>query len=294
MTFPSDDTDGSEPDDLARITGPAETSAERSQAAWLGPNWLAASEAGAGRRHGTPQAGASYSQQALVDFWAIDRVAASGLAALRASPAWMAMKDPATPASQLLALSGEVLWIVSLFEPARLEAGHIALSRLGRADIRLATGLQRYLEDESLLIDGVAATAERLCGPLSGPSPAASGIAARWYHLARSADPVGLLGAAYCVEAISAGCAKALQAALGRRDTAPAPLRWATEQGHCDAVHAVFLKHLILDVLTSRPGAAGPMLHWAETLAPLHPLPIWIEAQQRSAQRGGTSIPPDA
>jgi hypothetical protein len=110
------------------------------------------------------------------------------------------------------------------------------------------------------------------------PSPPVFAVIAVWWQMARTADPLGYLGAEYLFEELTARLAADLAPALERAGLEPSGTGFVAEHATEDVKHANLIRHLIGEAVTRYPGCERSILACFDRFAQVYPLPIWREA----------------
>jgi hypothetical protein len=228
-----------------------------------------------------PQA---YSEEAHAAFEKLDAKVKAIFNQVLAWRGWQLAQSPATPKEKIVALVREVFRSVAMYQPHTTEAGFHMLGRLPKGEVRLIQALCSHKAEEAE--HGIWAAEDQ--GKLGGsraatpPSPATFAVAAVWWRMAETEDPLGYLGAEYLFEELTALVGNALMPVIESRDLPRDGFRFIIEHATEDVKHAMFLKHLILDVATRYPHSIESMFRCFDYFHQVYPLPVWNEAFQRA------------
>ncbi|WFU07442.1 iron-containing redox enzyme family protein (plasmid) [Rhizobium sp. CB3171] len=229
-----------------------------------------------------------YSEEARELFQALDRRVAAIFEEVQKWRGWTLISSSDTPKPQILALVREIFRSVVWYQSHTTEAGFHMFGRLPKHDVKLIQALCCHKAEEAE--HGVWAREDH--GKVGGsdrdallpPSPATFAVAAVWWRMAMIENPLGYLGAEYLFEQLTALVTQAALPVIERRDLPREGLRFVIEHATEDAKHAVFLKHLILDVVTRYPASGEAMLRCFDYFHAVYPLPVWDEAFERAAR----------
>jgi hypothetical protein len=114
------------------------------------------------------------------------------------------------------------------------------------------------------------------------PSPATFALAAVWWRMAEMENPLGYLGAEYLFEELTALATAALIPLIEARDLPRDGFRFIIEHATEDVKHAMFIKHVILDVATRYPESGEAMFRCFDYFNQVYPIPVWDEAFKRA------------
>jgi hypothetical protein len=214
----------------------------------------------------------------------LDRRVATVLADVTAWRGWRAVNDPRTRREDILSLVREILRAIGWYQGHTTEAGFHMFGRLPKNEVRLIQALCGHKAEEAE--HGVWAVEDRdkLGGksPCTPASPATFAVAAVWWRMANVEEPLGYLGAEYLFEKLTALITQAALPIIEARDLPRDGLRFFIEHATEDVKHTMFLRHLILDVVTRHPDSAPAMLRCFDYFHAVYPLPVWDEAYVRA------------
>jgi hypothetical protein len=228
----------------------------------------------------------TYSAEAHRAFNELDRRVDDVFEKLKAWRGWELFVHPDTHHDQMLGLIREILKAVTWYQPHTTEAGFHMIGRLAKSEVKLIQVLCSHkaeeaehglwaLEDHGILADKSAQAKN------APPSPAAFAVASVWWRMAQVEDPFGYLGAEYLFEKLTALVTQAALPVIEERDLPRGGLRFVIAHASEDAKHAMFLKHLILDVVTRYPQSVAAMNRCFDYFNAVYPLPVWDEAYER-------------
>jgi hypothetical protein len=195
---------------------------------------------------------------------------------------WKFIGDPATSRKDILAFVSEMYRAVCWYQPHTTEAAFHMIGRLPKGEVKLMQALACHKAEEAE--HGLWAREDlgKLGSlDLASASPASFAVAAVWWRMAMTEDPLGYLGAEYLYEQLTALATKAALPVIENRQLPRDELRFVIEHATEDAKHATFLKHHILDVVTRHPDSTAAMNRCLEYFLSVWPLPVWEEAFQR-------------
>lgn len=198
---------------------------------------------------------------------------------------WRFISNPATPRGDILAFVREMYRAVCWYQPHTTEAAFHMIGRLPKGEVKLMQVLASHKSEEAE--HGLWAREDlgKLgSSDLANASPASFAVAAVWWRIATTEDPLGYLGAEYLYEQLTALATKAALPIVEARDLPRDELRFVIEHATEDAKHATFLKHHILDVVTRYPSSAASMKRCMGYFHAVWPTPVWEEAFQRVAR----------
>jgi hypothetical protein len=199
---------------------------------------------------------------------------------------WRRITTEATSNQEILTFIREIFRSVTMYQRHTTEAGFHMFGRLPKNEVKLIQALCGHKAEEAE--HGIWAEEDfcRLGGDRSSldnpASPATFVIAATWWRMAEVEEPLGYLGAEYLFEQLTALVTQAFLPIIQKRNLPAGGLRFAIEHATEDAKHAIFLKHLILDVVTRYPGSQISMYRCFDYFNAVYPLPVWDEAYERA------------
>ncbi|MET3614946.1 hypothetical protein ABID16_003289 [Rhizobium aquaticum] len=233
------------------------------------------------RKHAT-----EYTEEAYLVFEELDTRVTRIFEDVKAWRGWRLISAGNTPKQEIMALVREIFRSVVWYQAHTTEAGFHMFGRLPKKDVRLIQQLSSHKAEEAE--HGVWAQEDHAKSGGSAtdrsipPSPATFAVAAVWWRMAQVEEPLGYLGAEYLFEQLTALVTQAALPIIEGRDLPRESLRFVIEHATEDAKHAVFLKHLILDVVTRYPGSGDAMLRCFDYFHAVYPLPVWDEAYERA------------
>jgi pyrroloquinoline quinone (PQQ) biosynthesis protein C len=219
---------------------------------------------------------------------ALDARIAAVEAAVRQQEYWHRLvANPADPAYSR-AMLREIMLGTYWYQPHTTEAGFHMIGRLPKTENRWLRVLLNHKAEEAehgnwalrdyLALGGVRALAA------SEPSPPVFAVIAVWWQLARTADPIGYLGAEYLFEELTARLAADLAPALVRSNLREG-IGFVTEHATEDVKHANLIRHLVGEAATRYPGGDEAILSCFDRFHHVYPLPVWHDAHVRALAR---------
>jgi hypothetical protein len=157
--------------------------------------------------------------------------------------------------------------------------------RLPKSEVRLIQALCCHKAEEAEHGIWAAEDHRKLGGSAqtqAKPSPATFAVASVWWRMAETEEPLGYLGAEYLFEELTALVTGALLPLIEARDLPRDGFRFIIKHASEDAKHALFLKHLILDIVTRYPDSAQAMYRCFDYFNQVYPIPVWDEAFERA------------
>lgn len=228
-----------------------------------------------------------YSAEAHAAFDELDRRVNVAFEEVKAWRGWALIQNPSTPPEIIVRLVREIFRAVAWYQPHTTEAGFHMFGRFPKRDVKLIQAVCGHKAEEAE--HGVWAAEDH--GKLGGSaadikvpaSPATFAVAGVWWHIARTEEPLGYLGAEYLFEQLTALVAPAVLPVIeGRKLNKDDGFRFVIEHAVEDQKHAVFLKHLIMDVVTRYPGSEQAMYRCYDYFKFVYPIPVWEEALERT------------
>lgn len=231
----------------------------------------------------TPEA-REYSPEAHAAFERLDAEVKAVFGEVLQWRGWQFAQNPATPKDQIIALVREVFRSVAMYQAHTTEAGFHMFGRLPKGEVRLIQALCSHKAEEAEHGLWAAEDHQKLGGSRSAmsASPATFAVAAVWWRMAETEDPLGYLGAEYLFEELTALVTGALLPLIELRDLPRDGFRFIIEHATEDVKHATFLKHLILDVATRYPQSIDSMFRCFDYFHQVYPIPVWDEAFRRA------------
>jgi hypothetical protein len=226
-----------------------------------------------------------YSTEAHAAFERLDAKVESVFSQVKSWRGWQFVNAPGASREQIVDLVREVFQSVVMYQAHTTEAGFHMFGRLPKREVRLIQALCSHKAEEAEHGVWAAEDHQKLGGNHSSrikPSPATFAVAAVWWRMAETEDPLGYLGAEYLFEQLTALATAALIPLIEARDLPRDGFRFIIEHATEDAKHAAFLKHLILDVGTRYPESIDSMFRCFEYFNQVYPLPVWDEAFKRA------------
>jgi hypothetical protein len=231
-----------------------------------------------------------YSQDAWRAYEAIDARVQEIFRSVEAWEGWKLIQQPGTSNAAILSFVGEIYRSVCGYQPHTTEAAFHMIGRLPKGEVKLMQALSTHKAEEAE--HGLWAREDlgKLGAvELAASSPAAFAVAAVWWRIATTEEPLGYLGAEYFYEQLTALATKAVLPLIEARDLPRNELRFVIEHATEDAKHAAFLKHHILDIASRYPTSVPAMLRCLDYFAAVWPLPVWREALDRALESAPTS-----
>jgi hypothetical protein len=226
-----------------------------------------------------------YPERSLQAFRALDDRVAEVFQAVESWEGWKLIRDPETPPATILAFVRELYRSVCWYQPHTTEASFHMIGRLPKGEVKLMQALSTHMAEEAehglWAREDMAKLGEK---DLALASPATFAVAAVWWRIAQTEEPLGYLGAEYLYEQLTALATKAALPILEGRNLPRDELRFVIEHATEDAKHATFLKHHILDILTRYPGSEVAMGRCFDYFRHVWPLPVWKEALVRALE----------
>jgi hypothetical protein len=200
----------------------------------------------------------TYSDEAHKTFRELDARVEKVFLQIKEWRGWKFLHDPNTPREDIVRFIREIFRSVVMYQAHTTEAGFHMFGRLPKGDVRLIQALCGHKAEE-----------------------AEHGIWAAEDHQMLE-EPLGYLGAEYLFEELTALVTAALLPLIKARDLPTDGFRFIIEHATEDAKHAVFIKHLILDVATRYPESPKAMFRCFDYFHHVYPLPVWDEAFERA------------
>jgi Iron-containing redox enzyme len=229
-----------------------------------------------------------YSEEAYATFRNLDARVERIFSEVKEWRGWKFIHDPRTSREEILKVIRELFRSVVMYQSHTTEAGFHMFGRLPKGDVRLIQALCGHKAEEAE--HGLWAAEDHL--KLGGqsqaqakPSPATFAVAAVWWRMAEVENPLGYLGPEYLFEELTALATAALLPLIKARDLPSDGLRFIIEHATEDAKHAVFIKHLILDVATRYPDSPEAMFRCFDYFNHVYPIPVWDEAFERAMSK---------
>lgn len=226
----------------------------------------------------------TYSDEALETFNELEQRVAETFEEVRRWRGWKLISDPETSEELLLAIIREIYRAVAMYQSDTTEAGFHMFGRLPKKDVRLIQSLCGHKAEEAEHGVWAAEDLEKLGGGSKPdhPSPATFAVAAVWWRMAEVEEPLSYLGPEYLFEKLTALVTEAGVEIFEKRGLKHEGLRFVVEHATEDAKHAMFFKHMILDVVTNYPGSGKGMLRGYDYFRHVYPMPVWDEAVERA------------
>jgi hypothetical protein len=227
-----------------------------------------------------------YSEEAHAAFERLDTKVKSVFCEVKSWRGWQFANAPGASREQIVALVREIFRSVVMYQAHTTEAGFHMFGRLPKREVRLIQALCSHKAEEAEHGVWAAEDHQKLGGAhtsQSKPSPATFAVAAVWWRMAETEDPLGYLGAEYLFEELTALVTAALIPLIEARDLPRDGFRFVIAHATEDAKHAAFLKHLILDVATRYPESIDSMFRCFDYFNQVYPLPVWDEAFKRAS-----------
>jgi hypothetical protein len=117
------------------------------------------------------------------------------------------------------------------------------------------------------------------------PSPKVFAVIAVWWEMARTANPLGYLGAEYLFENLTARLAQPLKGSLDAAGLRGEEVGFVTEHAIEDVKHSNLIRHLIGEAVTRYPESERAILMCFDRFRAVYPLPIWREAHDTALAR---------
>jgi len=214
---------------------------------------------------------------------------------VRAWRGWRLVTDQASDPAAFRAVVREIFYAVHLYQADTTEAGFRMIGRLPKQEGKLIQVLTHHKAEEAehglwayedfLALGGGDHAARR------PQSPATFAVAAVWWWMAESEDPLGYLGAEYLFENLTERVTKEIMSMLAARDIPGDGLRFIVEHATEDVKHSNLLRHLVKDTVTRIPGSEAAMMRCLDHFAHVYPLPVWDEAFIRATESGSDAGP---
>lgn len=197
---------------------------------------------------------------------------------------WRLVEDRDVPNESISALIREIYHAVAMYQPHTTEAGFRMFGKLPKNETMLMQALCGHKAEEAEHGIWAREDFQRLGGIAlnSHSSAAAFAVAAVWWRIAEVEDALAYLGPEYLFERLTMIVTESLMPMLKARGMNGGGLRFVEEHATEDIKHTVFLKHMILDVVTRYPGSGSGMLRCFDYFAQVYPLPVWDEAFVRA------------
>jgi hypothetical protein len=226
----------------------------------------------------------TYSDEAHKTFRELDARVEKVFLQIKEWRGWKFLHDPNTPREDIVRFIREIFRSVVMYQAHTTEAGFHMFGRLPKGDVRLIQALCGHKAEEAEHGIWAAEDHQKLGGQsqIPKPSPATFAVAAVWWRMAMLEEPLGYLGAEYLFEELTALVTAALLPLIKARDLPTDGFRFIIEHATEDAKHAVFIKHLILDVATRYPESPKAMFRCFDYFHHVYPLPVWDEAFERA------------
>lgn len=233
-----------------------------------------------------------YPPEAWEAYETIDAQVQDIFRAVEAWDGWQLIQKPDTSNVAIMSFVGEIYRSVCGYQPHTTEAAFRMIGRLPKGEVKLMQALSTHKAEEAE--HGLWARED--LGKLgsdavSAASPAAFAVAAVWWRIAETEEPLGYLGAEYFYEKLTALATKAVLPLIEARDLPRDGLRFVIEHATEDAKHAAFLKHHILDIASRYPQSVPAMKRCLEYFAAVWPLPVWSEALARALEASRQHVP---
>lgn len=213
-----------------------------------------------------------HSAAALAVFDELDSRVVDVFADIHGWRGWKFISNRRAPKPQSLALAREIMRAIEWYQAHRVETGLRLANRLPADEAELLRSLWDGGADHH-------ADAESHYAPLT---PACFAVAAVRSRLAETDNGLGLIGADYLFEQLTALIAQAALPMSEERDVQHDGTRLAVMRAAANTSRVGHIKQLILDMATRQPESAKIMLRGFDCFRVVYPLPVWDEAYERA------------
>ncbi|QCI66759.1 hypothetical protein [Phreatobacter stygius] len=218
-----------------------------------------------------------HSAAALAVFDEIDSRVVDVFANIHGWRGWKFISNRHAPKPQSLALAREIMDFIGWYQAHRAEA---CLTLANRLEANEAEIVRALCDDTADRRPGAEDDHASLLGqPLT---PACFAVAAVHGRIAETDDGLGLIGADYLFEQLTALITQAAQPISEARDRPNDGMSLAIKRAASNAGRANLARQLILDVATRSPESAKAMLRGLDCFRVVYPLPVWDEAYERA------------